>query len=110
MKLIKLIYKKMETPARKHRRRSITNDVDMGNNDRDNNNRENNDIKDNGNFMDLFSNEDGTINDTDIEYDDMNHEDNMILIVARSLMLKEMTILMWDKLDVCKSFTILRRL
>ena len=29
-----------------------------------------------GNFIDLFTNDDGTLSDTELEYDDMNREDD----------------------------------
>lgn len=51
----------METPSRKRKRQS-------------NDNHEN--VEDDGNFMDLFTNDDGALSDTEIEHDDMNNEDD----------------------------------
>ena len=52
----------MTSPAQKQRRlnASIINDND----------------ENDGNFMDLFANDDGTVSDTELEYDDMNREDD----------------------------------
>ena len=61
----------MTSPAQKRRRlnASIVND----NNEND------------GNFMDLFTNDDGTLSDTELEYDDMNCEDMVIKMLLRNL-------------------------
>ena len=52
----------MTSPAQKQRRlnASIINDND----------------ENDGNFMDLFANDDGTVSDNELEYDDMNREDD----------------------------------
>ena len=52
----------MTSPAQKQRRlnASIINDND----------------ENDGNFMNLFANDDGTVSDTELEYDDMNREDD----------------------------------
>ena len=52
----------MTSPAQKRRRlnASIVNDND----------------ENDGNFMDLFTNDDRTLSDTELEYDDMNREDD----------------------------------
>ena len=52
----------MTSPAQKRRRLNAS--IVNGNDEND------------GNFMDLFTNDDRTLSDTELEYDDMNREDD----------------------------------